>query len=160
MSYNHKTAWYGIPIIGVTQRVQSSEEQKGAQIIENQIRGILRIFGDGIITEGTWAIDEKEGKIRASLRPKAGVALEAVLRETYVRRKNPLTWSTDIRGKVLYLSVVPGEDLPQHPDRVQLVVSEDPKESKVSLLLATVDDTRAEPRLDSHPLGKKFVLGG
>lgn len=160
MSYTNKTTWYGIPVIGSTQRVQSGEEQKAAQIVENQIRGIMRLFGDGVIAEGAWSHDVKDGVIRVILRPKSGIALEAVLKETYVRRKNPLTWSIKTRGKRVYLLVVPGDGLSQYPDRVQFMLDESLSAFKHSLALAVMDDTGPEPQLTLSFEGKKYIRRG
>jgi len=49
MAYPNLTPWYGIPSVGVKQRRSAEEEQKAAQIVENQLLGLMRVRGDGII---------------------------------------------------------------------------------------------------------------
>lgn len=154
-NYRQKTAHYGIPFITEGEKISAGDEKLGKQIIENQILGIMDLYGDGVISEGEYRVSKQEKCVVVSLIGSGKEALFAILNKGVVKRYLEIEWVVEEKKKV-FLWVEQHQDQYKDPSLIVSKVGVD-RPHKKHILLAELDNTGEEPQINTMIKEKRWV---
>lgn len=160
MPYKKKTLFFGIPIPGSKDTIQSAEEEKGRNIIENQLLASTKGLRCAVFEEGHFnVIDNHDGTYSVALSQARGVyALCGIVGGGYVESKDPILWDNLDGGTSHYLYVQYTEGMYANPEIFRTVSSITAKDDTNNgfLLMASVDLSGKEPTINTAPDGKIY----
>lgn len=160
MPYKNKTPYFGIPIPAKGDKIQSAEEEKAMNIIENQLLAGMKGVRCCVFEEGYFKLlDNHDGTYGVALAKNgAFYALCGVVGGAYVESKEPILWDGLEVGVKYYLYVQFTESLFEDETsfRVVSTISKKIDNNGIYLLLASVDLSGENKTIDSYPDGKVY----
>ena len=102
-TYGFNTPHYRLPVKSPGQISSSTEDMRFAMIIENQIRGLMQILGNGIYEEGQYiaSIDSVTNDINLALQPTRVFTARGIIDSISFRRQQILNWNLPSSQRIL-----------------------------------------------------------
>ena len=162
MPYSDKSPKLNIPTPMLGDLVDSSEQRRIAQIIENVAAGALTLHnqGQGVFKEGSFTGTFGSPDSTVTLSPTSSISFEGLINSTYVKSNQAFQWGgiPTFTTVSLYLVLVEGGSrssvLNGDLDAIQVVFGPAPANS---ILVATATTTGASITVNTTPSGKKSI---
>ena len=157
--YSKKTKFYGIPYISKLERMEGKEEEKAAIIIDNMLYAATFGVGKALFEDGKYSLSlQDDGLYELIITPYDGYSFLGILNYALFLSKNTKHIYNLRSGRKYYIYAVYKEDLRTDPENFYLKATTIPfvSNSTISLLLATVDLTGIEGKIDENPEGKEY----
>jgi len=156
-----KTPVFGIPYMQDGTFMSAAQEQRRANIIENQLLAGTKGIKCCVFQDGNYRVIDNYNGSRTVLLSRTGqnVSLEGVLNGGYCYTPEPIMWENLSSGRKYYLYVAATSHLYEDESAFTPVAKTLPYAHSIPtyLLLATLDLTGKSPILDAQPPGKFYA---
>lgn len=156
MSYGH-TNFYNIPYPLEGSFISEDQERRKAQIIENQLLAANRFADCVVIHEGEYEIIEEDGVFLRLSSYGRNPSIMGIVNGGLCLTYSTLEWEKATPGYKYYCYIDWTSEMFEEHEHFNLSMSKEPKNSRKSLLVATLDITSRKPSLDIRPEGKLYA---